>query len=92
MKTIALIPGEKINGLPIDQIPVLAADTGIPLARLFGFVMRGELDDPIGFQLKDGRAVVYNDWRLRKLQEREGVPVFPEPSAMTLIAIEHESP
>lgn len=91
MKTIALIPGEKINGLPIDQIPVLAADTGIPIARLYGFMMRGELDDPIGFQLDDGRAVVYNDWRLRALQERLGVPVFPDPASLILSAIEHET-
>lgn len=87
MKTIALIPGEKIHGMPLDQIPVRAEDTGIPLGRLFGFVMRGELDDPIGFRIGE-QAVVYNDWRLRKLQEREGVPVFPEASALTLITIE----
>lgn len=90
MKTISLIPGEKVHGLPLEQIPVRAEDVGIPLKRLLGFVMRGELDDPIGFRIGK-QAVVYNDWRLRALQAREGVPVFPEPSALTLITIERET-
>lgn len=87
MKTIPLIPGVKIHGLPLEQIPVRAEDVGIPLKRLLGFVMRGGLDDPIGYRIGD-QAVVYNDWRLRALQEREGVQVFPDPSTLEISTIE----
>lgn len=87
MKTTDLLSGPKIHGVPIGHIPVRAEDVGIPLGRLAGFVMRGELDDPIGFKV--GKTpVVYADWRLRRLQEREGVPVFPEPSELTIVEVE----
>lgn len=88
MKTIDLIPGEKIHGLPVDHIPVRAEDTGIKLSRLTGFVLRNGLDDPIGYWL-GGQLVVYNDHRLRALQEREGVPVSPEPESLILVAVIH---
>jgi hypothetical protein len=86
MKTIDLIPGDKINGLPLDHIPMRAEETGIPIKRLAGLVLRNHADDPIGWWIED-QLVVYNDWRLRALQEREGVPVSPEPSSLILVAV-----
>lgn len=90
MKTISLIPGEKIHGLPLDHIPVRASDTGIRPGRLAGLVLRNGPDDPIG-RVIDGQLVVYNDWRLRALQEREGVPVLPDPNSLTLVSVNHEN-
>lgn len=87
MKTILLIAGVKIHGVPLDHIPVLAADTGIRPGRLSGFLMRNGPDDPIGWHV-GGSLVVCNDWRLRALQEREGVSTFPEPASMTITNIE----
>lgn len=70
----------------IAQIPVRGVDTGIPMSRLIGFVLRNGLADPIGGFI-DGQLFIYNDWRLRALQEREGVPVFPEPESLTFVVI-----
>jgi hypothetical protein len=75
-----------INGVPIDRIPVRAADTGIPIKRLAGFVLRNGIDDPIG-GLIGSEAVIYNDWRLRELQEREGVPPLPEPAELVVVPV-----
>lgn len=88
MKTIDLILGEKIHGLPVDHIPIRAEDTGIQLARLTGYVLRNGLDDPIGYWI-GGQLVVDNDWRLRALQERLGVPVSPDPQSLILVAVIH---
>jgi len=88
VKTTDLIPGEKIHGLPIDHIPIRAEDTGLDIKRLTGFVVRNGPNDPIGYWCH-GILVVYNDWRLRALQQREGVPVLPDPSSMILVAVLH---
>jgi hypothetical protein len=47
-------------------------DTGLELKRLAGFVLRNReaLEDPIGGWI-DGELHVYDDWRLKALQERE---------------------
>lgn len=88
MKTIDLIDCDKIHGLPVHQIPVRAEDTGIPLARLTGFVLRNRVDDPVGYWI-GGQLVVYNDRRLRALQAREGVPISPDPDSLILVAVIH---
>lgn len=90
MKTVSLIPGEKVHGLPLDQIPVRASDTGISPGRLAGLLLRNGIADPIG-RMIDGELVVYNDWRLRELQAREGVPVLPDPNSLTLVSMIHEN-
>jgi hypothetical protein len=88
MKTIDLITGQKIHGLPLEHIPIRAEETGIPLKRLAGLVLRNRLDDPIGWWIDD-QLVVYNDWRLHALQAREGLPVLPEPASLILVAVLH---
>lgn len=90
MKTIDLIRGEKIHGLPLDHIPVRAEETGVPMKRLTGLVLRNRPEDPIGWWI-GAQLVVYNDWRLRTLQAREGLPVFPEPASLILVAVLHLS-
>ena len=88
MKTLDLMPGEKIHGQPVDLIPIRAEDTGVPLKRLTGLVVRNGLDDPIGYWI-GGQLVINNDWRLRALQERMGVPVSPDPLSLILVAVIH---
>ena len=88
MKTVDLIQGDKIHGQPVDHIPVRAEDTGIPIKRLAGLVIRNGLEDPVGYWI-GGQLVVYNDHRLRALQEREGVPVSPDPLSLILVAVIH---
>ena len=88
MKTAPLLDGEKIDGQTLDHIPIRGEDTGIPLKRLAGILMRNRPDDPVGHWWH-GTLVVYLDWRLRALQEREGVPMSPDPESLILVAVIH---
>ena len=77
-----------IHGVRLDQIPVRGKDTGIPLSRLLGFVMRNGVNDPIGWYV-DGELLVLNDWRLRALQVRLGVEPLPDPESLIVVVVLH---
>lgn len=67
-----------LPALPVAERPIPWTQTGLPLSRLAGFIARNGVNDPIGGPI-EGVLYVYNDWRLRALQKREGVPVSPVP-------------
>lgn len=81
------MPIEIINGVPLDEIPVHAPDTGLPLRLLASRTGRALPEDPIG-GVYGKTPVVYPDWRLRRLQSEFGVETWPEPTELVVFPIE----
>lgn len=75
---------EEINGVSLEDIPVYAPDTGLPIKILAGRCWSAKPEHPRGGLLAD-TFVVYPDWRLRRMQAEFGLEPWPELHEFTVL-------